>query len=416
MKKSGLSKNILLIAYQFCPKGQIGTRRWSKFAKYLSRRGYTVHVLCAKYPYRDKVNWCHDVENNPKIIIHRIQPAYPIFLLQPKRTFLIKVLDRLFSYSLFYMDAAQRWGSIMRKKAIRLIREENIEQVIVTGGPFTPMYQASKIKKVCPDIQLTIDFRDPWSTWISDKTGWQRFRKRQAEKMEKYAFRLIDKALFTTQQLKEDYAQLYSEAAHKFFVLYNGFDQDDFHHINAKQPDNFHFVYTGSLTKERAIALKPLIKAMAQSEHPRIKEKMSIHIYGNDFQIPTFSDPVHRELFTNKVKHCGVVSQQELFQLLSEYEFGLSINAPEHANLIGAKTFDYMGLGLKIFLISPDGELKDMLDKQNQYTTNYDVDDIRSCLEKMAKDSETQEQNKDSQPDYSQFDYKVLTNQLESII
>ena len=85
-----MSAKILLIVYQFCPKGQIGTRRWSKFAKYLARKGYEVHVICARYPYRDSINWCHEVEGNPRIHIHRIAPWYPTYLLKPERNFTIK--------------------------------------------------------------------------------------------------------------------------------------------------------------------------------------------------------------------------------------------------------------------------------------------------------------------------------------
>ena len=49
---------ILIVAYQFYPRGGVGTRRWSKFVKYLST-DHEVHVLSAKYPYEDKVNFGH---------------------------------------------------------------------------------------------------------------------------------------------------------------------------------------------------------------------------------------------------------------------------------------------------------------------------------------------------------------------
>ncbi|MCG8329503.1 MAG: glycosyltransferase [Chitinophagales bacterium] len=417
MEKSAESKKILLIAYQFCPKGQIGTRRWSKFAKYLTRKGYIVHVLCANYPYRDRINWCHDVENNPNIHIHRIKADYPTFLLQPKRTFFIKLFDRIFSHSLYYLDAAQRWGSRMKRKAVKLIHEENIRDVVVTGGPFTAMYHAAKVKRECPEIKLILDFRDPWSDWISNHTAWQRFRKKQAERMESVALSKADISLFTTSELKQDYADKYPDFSPTFRILYNGYDPDDFKGISFETPDNFALIYTGSLTKERALALVPFIQAVASSKNKIIREKLIVHFYGNDFQRPIFEDAQLQNLFDTKIKHCGVVGQKELFQKLAQYEFGFSINAPEHANLIGAKTFDYMGLGMKIMLISLDGELKDILKQSNQYVTGYSADEILKCLEKMAEDHQSNMEMIDqAAPDYSAFDIEHLTEELEAFL
>ncbi len=138
---------ILLIAYQFCPKGQVGTRRWSKFAKYLAGKGYEVHVICAKYPFKDKINWCADVENNPNIIIHRLEAKFPSFVLSPNRTFKVKLADRILKHTTNYLDIAQQWGGELIPFATQLIQKEQIKNVIVTAAPFTPMVYAAQIEK-----------------------------------------------------------------------------------------------------------------------------------------------------------------------------------------------------------------------------------------------------------------------------
>ena len=282
-----MSQKILLIVYQFCPKGQIGTRRWSKFAKYLAREGYEVHVLCARYPYRDSINWCHEVEGNPQIHIHRIAPWYPTYLLKPERNFSIKLFDRICSHSLFYMDMSQHWGWALVPAAKKLIRREGITKVIASGGPFMALYHTARIKDSLGDqIRLIMDFRDPWSKWLPTNSTFAKFKKRRAEKLEKYAVLRADSSLFTTKQLQLIYEKLVPETKSRYEVLYNGYDPDDFKDRSTPQDlPPLSMVYTGSLIVERVDAVVAIIRALAGIEDEFLHQHLQINLYG--FHLPT---------------------------------------------------------------------------------------------------------------------------------
>lgn len=406
-----MPKKVLLIVYQFCPKGQIGTRRWSKFAKYLSRNGYEVHVICAKYPYRDKINWCHEVENNPNIIIHRIGPVYPTFLLKPKRDFWVKLFDRIFSRTIFYLDASQHWGTQLIPTAQTLIKKENIQTVIASGGPFMALYHAAKLKNSLPNIRLILDFRDPWSTWLPNRTRFEKWRKKQAEKLEQIMVPQADLSLFTTKQLREQYSEMFPREKERFAVLYNGFDEDDFKDLEVGKPiQPLHFVYAGSLIKERVEAIVAIVTALVELNDSLLYQKLRIKLYGFDYQKPSLGSQALMEAYDHYVSHNGVVSQKEVFRILSENDICLSINAKGHEYLIGAKTFDYMGLQKKIFLLSLPGELSDILQKRGQYVADYDQESIKQALLKVKTDYASQQQ--EQLADYNPFNYHGLTDQL----
>jgi glycosyltransferase involved in cell wall biosynthesis len=407
-----MPKKILLIAYQFCPKGQIGTRRWSKFAKYLSRTGYEVHVLCARYPYRDQINWCHDVENNPNIKIHRISARYPTYVLRPRRNLWIKLFDRILSKTVYYYDMSQRWGPAMIPAALKLIRSEGIKTVVVTGPPFSPVHQAVKVKEKRPDIFFMIDFRDPWSPWIGQKSLLDKIRRRGGLKQEAAALRAADQLLFTTRNLRKEYLEIYPEHEAKSAVLFNGYDKDDFRHL----PENvsvqpFHFVYTGTITRTRAYGLEYLVRAVAELDDDFFRDNMRVNIYGYGYNAPQFAEKELQDLSEKLIQYRGVVSQSEVFEVLQRHEFCLSVNAPEHADLIGAKTFDYMGLGKKIFLISLPGELSDILSQSGQYVATYEVESIKAALLRMKEDHLAGKRSVDPQQ-FERFEYTRLTEEL----
>ena len=410
-----MSEKILLVTYQFCPKGRIGTRRWSKFAKYLAKRNYEVHVLCARYRYADEINWCHDVENNPKIKIHRIAAMYPTFLLSPYRTLGVKLFDRL-SRILFSQDYAQWWYLALLPATKRLIQKEKIRTIIVTGGPFSPMYHAAKLKKKFGEnLYLILDFRDPWSTWLSSRSYLQRRKKKIAERKETYALRVSNKVLFTTQALKDLYANRFPSLASSFAVLYNGYDEDDFMKIKELLPGrSMDVVYAGSLTKERVDGIVAIIKALSTSTDPYLHKHLNISLYGFDYQYPSIANSELRKLYEKHVKHKGVLPQQKIFETLSQYSICLSINAKGHEDLIGAKTFEYMGLKKRILLISQPGEFYHILKSKNQFVADFSSASIRQVLLQLKED--ILHHPKTIRNDYSEFEYNRLTNQLISYL
>ena len=409
-------RKILLISYQFCPKGQIGTRRWSKFAKYLTKNGFQVHVLCAKYPYYDEINWCHDVNGNKDIIVHPIFGMYPTFLLQPKRTFWVKIWDRIFSHSFNYLDKAQNWSWLMVPKAKSIIKKEGITNIIVTGAPFSTLYQSALLKRRNSSLNIILDLRDPWTISLPAKTFFQKFVKQKNAQLEAFAFRTANLVMHTTQALKNSYSELYPNLAPKFRVLHNGFDLDDFKNLTLEKGKPLHIIYAGSLMKERVNALVMIARTLASMDDPFVIKHLKIDLYGYFYQSPEIEDLATKNAYNKFIEYKGVLSQKEIFQKLAKCDICLSINAMGNHQIITAKTFDYMGLNKKIFLISEPNELSEILNTNDQYVATYSTSSIREAIVKMKNDHLGQEGGRLKGVQYQDFSYDEITNNLISYI
>ncbi|MBL7882701.1 MAG: hypothetical protein JNL69_01425, partial [Bacteroidia bacterium] len=163
------NKHILLISYVFPPYPGIGGRRWAKFAKYLAKNGYTVHVICAKNPFKEVSLFMDDVANNSNIKIYPISGMYPK-VLQKQSSFSIfdKLMYRFWKFFLQIIvkgsiyDKAIFWKKKMLKISTEVILENKIENIIVTGAPFRSVFYAADFKRRFAKINLIIDYRDPW--------------------------------------------------------------------------------------------------------------------------------------------------------------------------------------------------------------------------------------------------------------
>ena len=402
---------ILLVSYQFCPKGQVGTRRWSKFAKYLAKEGHEIHVICAKYPQKDKVNWCDDVENNPNIIIHRLDAKFPSFILSPNRTFKVKLADRIVKHTTNYLDIAQQWGSVFIPFATKLIQKESIKNVIVTAAPFTPMIFAAQIKEKIPHLNLILDLRDPWNYYLDGEfKAFDRWRKKVAHEREQFAFSKADTVLFISDLFKNQYSERHSNLKEKFEVVHNGFDIDDFKNVVAEPNYNFKMVYLGSLMSERVEALIEIAKAIHELNDSFINENLKVDLYSDNYVKPELGDVALQATYDRHFHVQKTVPVNEVPIVLSKYEYCLSINSKALANAFGIKTFDYMGLNKKIVLIAPEGDLPKVLRASNQYVADYNITEIKELLLRMKHDSLKKEANTGEH--YQEFELENLTNKV----
>lgn len=135
---------LLLVCNRFPPNAGIGGRRWAKFAKELARRGHPVHVIrSAGTPGTLNSLWTADVQH-PNIIHHTMPPRFPAVMTQwPLTSFRDKLrywfwqrVHPLLTKGNYY-DLGFRSRKDLLRSATRLIREQGIRQVIVTGAPFT---------------------------------------------------------------------------------------------------------------------------------------------------------------------------------------------------------------------------------------------------------------------------------------
>ena len=410
-------EHILIISYQFCPRGRVGTRRWSKFAKFLSRDN-NVHVIAAEYPYKDKVNWCKDVENNENIFIHRISGMFPSGALSENRTFIVKTLHHLLIALIYYKDEAQHWCKRLHIKVDELRQEHGITTIIVTGAPFSPMHHMAIYKKDNPEINLILDFRDPWMQLLPKSyTFFSDYKRNKEREMEKEVMNLADTVLVVSDSMKSAYCNAYPEHAEKTHTLFNGFDPDDYRQFSPRQlysheGGTIKIAYAGALFIDRAKGLESLIRQLEKDlQDSAINIKLTIYSGQVDNGFKKFVLSLSRV----QVDLNSPLPQNELFAELINHDYLLSINAPNAHFAFGSKIFEYIALRSKIILISPKGELHSLLSKNGMLVADYTKNELKKLSRRIITE------NTDSlelvfENLYKQFNLSRLTTELNNYI
>ncbi len=405
-------KNILVIAYKFPPMGGIGTRRWAKFAKYFAREGYKVHILTINYKKQDKVNWMDDIKGNENIIIYRVKSGYPLWLMDLSSNryiaLLQKIINALLKRTFFYMDIAQNWAKYMLPEAKKIIKENNIKNVIVTSPPHSIAYFSSYLKVDLPYINLIQDFRDNWNDDVpydypkTLKFFWQ---KEKSVYMEWFTVKSSDKIVNVTQDITDRMSKRFMEYKEKFITIYNGYDRDDIRNIELNQKNassKIKIIYAGGLGLGRIKAIEMILDSLLKLEKNK-REKLEINIYSSYDSSKLYSK--YNTLFGEGIINFNsLVSPKEIFKIMAEHDYCLSINSPLYPYAFGTKVFDYMLLNKKIIHISNGGELFEKLQEFGQICVPYKQLEIDNMLESILKDLDI-----NVSIDYSDFDLKNIT-------
>jgi len=410
-----MHKKILIIAYQFPPMGGVGTRRWTKFSKYLARRGHEVYVLTSHYPYEDKGSWQYDVDAS--VQVRRFRSRYPAWLLQEAQNPYVKQLKRYVKFflkkTLFYIDIAQHDAKAILGSAKEIIAEQTITNVIATGHPVSVNYIVTYLKIDHPQLNLIQDFRDNWNDLKAYHYphGLQFFFQKRRSVMQEflsvfYADTVVNVSEDLTKMLRKKHAAL----PDKFVTIHNGYDTDDFKEKVRDAIDNtqFNMIYTGSLYNERIGAIYLLLDAVLELNDPYINKHFTLVLYTN-YGADRF-DKKYRKFLGNLLVVHDFIPPQEVMSVLASYRYCLSVNSKFAAYAYGTKVFDYMALNKKIVHISNGGALFDTLHSKGQFVSNYDLEEMKQLLREIKSDFQ---QKKEVPSPYADFSIEQLTTTVE---
>jgi glycosyltransferase involved in cell wall biosynthesis len=411
-----MKKPILIIVYKFPPMGGVGSRRWAKFAKHLSRLDYAVHVLTINKVEKETPNWQYDIDNS-EIIVHRIPSGYPNFLLRSHQGKYRKIFQKIVNYILkrtfFYIDIAQNWKKYMLPEAARIINNFDIETVIVTSPPHSVAYYATYLKIDFPDLKLIQDFRDNWnddSPYCYPDTLKLFRQKERSVYMEFvvvcYSDYLVNVTQDITNRVKNKF-QLYKD---KFITIHNGFDKDDLLGLDFKKTEvtnKIKVIYAGSLGLGRIKAIEMIMDFLLECDSRRL----------DSFEFNFFTPYDEKKL---DKKYCNLlnkivffhrpISPKKILLEMCKHEYCLSINSPIYPYAFGTKIFDYMLLNKKIIHISDGGELHSLMKTLGQISINYNKNQLSTVFNNLNTS------NNQNIINYSEFNIEELLKQYEALI
>lgn len=411
-----MNKSILIITYKFPPMGGIGTRRWVKFAKYLSRKGYKVHILTVDYKYKDSTTWEYDVGD--EIVIHKFKSNYPLWLLSESKNRIEMQFKRYSNFILkklfFTLDMAQYDAKSLLTEAKKVISQYNIKNVIATGHPVSIHYIATYLKIDNPSINLIQDYRDNWNDLnvygFGNREGFSFFRQKENSAYKEfftimYSDYIVNVSKDLTSQLRSKHKSI-----NKFRTITNGFDRDDFKDIITVS-NSFNMIYTGSLFNQRIEAINLILDALIELDDEYINKNFKLTIYSNYDEKRL--DNKYSKLIRKNIVFKSFVSPEEIVKILATFSCCLSINSKFASYAFGTKIFDYMALNKKILHVSNGGILYDILEEKGQFVSRYSLAEMKQTLLNLKDDYI--DSNRDNSVDYNTFSLEEISLEFEKL-
>jgi glycosyltransferase involved in cell wall biosynthesis len=358
-----------------------------------------------------------DVPNDTKIIRTK---AYDFT--EWKKPF--DLFGKVIARKILVPDADYVWYKKTLEQAIQIIEEEGIECIYSTSYPYSDHLLARDIKRRFPNIPWVADFRDEWSMnpYIIDKNYSQR-RMQKEKVMEESVAKECDYFIANTRIMHENFLNMYPFLKNKSTIITNGFDEDDFWHIDKtyKRQDHFRIVHPGVIYGNRKV--DKILKATKEL----IDEKV-IDIKDIEFK---FIGQIKKEAILeegkrfglDKVMTCpGYMSHKDTITELNRAEVLLLIlrEGEGGKNIAPGKIYEYINSNRPILALAPkDGVAAEIVEKTETgivcETTN--VAQIKSGLERLYMNWKKNEFH--IRPNYAiinNYSRKTLTQRLSEVI
>jgi len=258
-------KTDLIITYYWPPSGGAGVQRWLKFSKYLPEFGCTPVILTVDENLASYAQLDHSLveEINPDLKVHKTKTFEPYNLYRKlskkkeipyggfsnqKKVTLFEKFSRLVRGNLFVPDPRRGWNKYALRKALELIKAENIESVITSGPPHSTHLIGQKIKEQT-GIRWIADFRDPWSDIYYYKELYHTLPARLYDSsLEKMVLSGADKIITVSEEVKKLLLRKIPGSEEKIAVIPNGYDESDFENVALIKNEFFTITYTGTIS------------------------------------------------------------------------------------------------------------------------------------------------------------------------
>jgi glycosyltransferase involved in cell wall biosynthesis len=373
-------KNLLIVSYYFPPFHRVGGRRWAKFAKYLFRSGWDIHVVAGDFP--DSVSpWDKDTElysdRIHRVIVTTLPIPYfkhtlPQNLVQKMRWKLSQWIYESFTKKNYvgdYTDPSYMDGPAFAATAGKvLINNPKIRNVIISVGPYNYAIDVLRLKKEFPNVRFWLDYRDVWITWegLTNK-------QKQALALYQIELNRLSDAFLTVHEMIGN--ELMSKYKKPTFVVPHAFDNDDFNGLEELKPktDKIQFVYGGDLYagfETRVAQLSKLLELLNKC--------------GYNSQAIIYADKrKHPHQKWNNVHFREALMLNDFFRAIKSSDFSLIIRGSKPLHLFTTKFYELIRLEKPILVIddaSPEMEFIESKKLGLGLTNETDLDSLAKAV------------------------------------
>ena len=376
-----MSLNALLVNYTFPPIGGVNVLRVASLARYLPAHGIRVDVLTTRNP--SSVGTDPSLLNDipAEVTVHRtitldlpfgvkktikrlLTGSKPPTEQAPKNTPAGKPNPiKRFVQDLLLPDPQVTWVPILTRAAHRIVRDRNIDLVLISCAPFSTLRVAESLRKQFPRLPIVLDFRDEWLSTTFDVASFNFSRTERARtfsiEAEARAVASATSVVSVTDAARREIRSRYPrQPEQKFQYIPNGFDASRLSPARpapAARPDSrIVIAYVGSVyASTEPTRLVEALKSLPAEVRSRFLIRFIGHI----------EEPRYRAALLelgDMVELQGYLPQREALAAMSEADYVLLIT---HDRLnISAKFYDYIGAGKPILAcVHPDGDVRRLL-------------------------------------------------------
>jgi glycosyltransferase involved in cell wall biosynthesis len=373
--------SLLLVTYEFPPKGGVGVQRPLKTARFLAEAGWDVTVLTVADPPASLLDPDLLAGLPASVRVERawsLEPTRIVGALKRRRsrgagdlapardaaggsrgvTGLPRGVVR-FVQAFFIPDEKFWWTPWAVRLGRRLHGETPFDCILASGPPFTALGIARRLSR---------SLRVPWVADLRDPiVGGYFFRPLtpvHAALMRAYERRVVRSAarvIVATDGMRAELAERHPEAAAHIVTVRNGFDPADLEGPAPAARSGFTVSYVG--TFQGAITADTLLAAFARA-------RQASETFARDARIrlvgpldPQTASAIERRGLGDAVDRVGFVGHQDaIAEMLAASVLVLVLgDVPESRHIITGKLPEYLGAGRPVLALVPDGPAADIV-------------------------------------------------------
>lgn len=374
-------KKVLLLCYYFPPNTGVGGRRWVKFCKFLSQQNIDFTVVTPKkFKLKNQPSWQSDVATIQNLKVIEVNDGYPKILLDSPSSFISKIVYRFakFYVSVFTKgnkyDPSSFWKSTIDGEVNRILEEQKINNLIVSGIPFNFFYYAALLKSRNKAINLVLDFRDLWTDSMSSygrnvKLYQSQKRFEEECRMERFSVLHADHILCASNDLLQIYQEKYPDQKDKFKLVINGYDPDEMLprsplKIEKKENSTISVVNVGTINCSRDYYMN-FIEGLSKIKEndPELYGILRFDFYGNTnatFETDLTSACSEVAFFYEKI------SSKDVHRVIQKADMVLYIKKEDELpNSFASKFYEYLSAGKFMIVLSPEGMVTEYIRNNN---------------------------------------------------
>lgn len=373
----------LIIANEFPPMGGAGVQRTTKFVKYL--RDFDIEPVVLTKDHHGSLTDDTLLNDIPSgISIHRLK-AYDTV----NRKGIMRLPMKFIGTRILSPDSEYFWYLFNRKRAEKIVREENIDCIYTTSFPYSSHLLGLHLKRVFPEIPWICDFRDEWTNnpyhldSIYKKVKLKMEKRKESEVTSNCDFFITNTPLMLQGFINDD-----PSLVGRSVFIPNGYDEDDFKDAADRRDggDRFVITYSGSLYGRRNLdEFMEGLKAAIEAGHIGT-DKLEIRIVGNIYE-KVVNSYAEKYGLKDSIRSYGYLPHKDSIQMLFNSDIILLVigKGKGSRNFYTGKIFEYIRSNRPILAIVPvDGVAADVINETNTGKA-VDPEDIEGVAEAISE-------------------------------